>query len=93
MRGFHQTILAGRNHGARRAVACGMELEPVTSSVIAAIGYDPKCQWLGVELKTGNLYLYREVPAHIHRAFMAAFSKGSFYNQRIRDDYPFVRVR
>jgi hypothetical protein len=70
-----------------------MEREQVISSVIAAIGYDPKFQWLEVELKTGNLYLYREVPAHIHQAFMAALSKGSFYNQRVRDDYPFVRVR
>jgi hypothetical protein len=67
--------------------------EPVTSSVIAAIGYDPQFQWLEVELKTGKLYLYREVPARIHRAFMAALSKGSFYNSWIRDDYPFVRVR
>jgi hypothetical protein len=33
------------------------------------------------------------VPAHIHQAFMAALSKGSFYNQWIRDDYPFVRER
>ena len=70
-----------------------MPREPVTSSLIAAIGYDAKHQWLEVELKTGNLYLYREVPAHIHQAFMAALSKGSFYNSRIRDDYPVVRVR
>ena len=70
-----------------------MPREPVTSSTIAAIGYDPKHQWLEVELKTGRLYLYREVPAHIHQAFMAALSKGSFYNQWIRDDYPFARVR
>lgn len=46
-----------------------------------------------MELKTGTRYLYRDVPAHIHQAFMAAPSKGSFYNQWIRDDYPFVRVR
>ena len=70
-----------------------MPREPVTSSLIAAIGYDAKHQWLEVELKTGNLYLSREVPAHIHQAFMAALSKGSFYNQWIRDDYPFVRMR
>ena len=70
-----------------------MPREPVTSSVIAAIGYDPTFQWLEVELKTGNLCLYREVPARIHEAFMAALSKGSFYNQWVRDDYPFVRVR
>ena len=70
-----------------------MEREPVTSSVVAAIGYDSKFQWLEVELKAGSLYLYREVPAHIHQAFMAALSKGSFYNQYVRDDYPFVRAR
>ena len=70
-----------------------MPREPVTSSAIAAIGYDPQFQGLEVELKTGSLYLYREVPAHIHRAFLAALSKGSFYNAWIRDAYPFVRVR
>ena len=70
-----------------------MPREPVTSSVIAAIGYDPQFQWLEVELKGGALYLYREVPAHVHQAFMAALSKGSFYNQRIRDEYLLVRVR
>jgi KTSC domain len=70
-----------------------MEREPVTSSVVAAIGYDSKFQWLEIELKTGSLYLYREVPAHIHQAFMAALSKGTFYNQYVRDDYAFVRVR
>jgi hypothetical protein len=53
----------------------------------------PEFQWLEVELKTGGLYLYREVPARIHQAFMAALSKGSFYNRWVRDDYPFVRVR
>jgi KTSC domain len=70
-----------------------MEREPVTSSVVAAIGYDSKFQWLEIELKTGSLYLYREVPAHTHQAFMAALSKGTFYNQYVRDDYAFVRVR
>jgi hypothetical protein len=70
-----------------------MSREPVISSAITAIGYDPQFEWLEVELKTGSLYLYREVPARIHQAFMAALSKGSFYNQYIRDDYRFVRVR
>jgi hypothetical protein len=70
-----------------------MPREPVTSSVIAAIGCDPQFQWLEVELKTGSLYLYREVPARIHRAFMAALSKDSFYNSWVRDEYSFVRVR
>ena len=70
-----------------------MKREPVTSSVVAEVGYDPRYPWLEVELKSGTLYLYREVPANIHQAFMTALSKGSFYNRYVRDDYPFVRVR
>jgi hypothetical protein len=85
--------LKRRNHGPRAAVSDAMKREPVTSSVVAAVGYDPRCQRLEVELKGGTLYRYRGVPANIHRAFMAALSKGSFYNLYVRDDYPFVRVR
>ncbi|HJR20926.1 MAG TPA: KTSC domain-containing protein [Dongiaceae bacterium] len=48
---------------------------------------------LKIELKTGALYLYRAVPARIYQAFMAALSKGSFYNRWVRDDYPCIRVR
>jgi hypothetical protein len=70
-----------------------MTREPVTSSLIAAIGYDPAFRRLEVELTSGRLFLYREVPPRIHQAFMAALSKGSFYNAWIRDEYPFVRVR
>ena len=69
-----------------------MKREPVTSSVIAAIGYDRQFRWLEVELKSGGVYLYREVPPRVHQAFMAALSKGSFYSRYIRDDYPSARL-
>jgi hypothetical protein len=69
-----------------------MKREPVTSSVVAAVGYDAVYHWLEVELTDGAVYLYRGVPARIHQAFVAALSKGSFYNRYVRDDYPFVRV-
>lgn len=92
MMGLPQYAALARNHGAPPAVSERMKREPVTSAVVAAIGYDPVYQWLEVELRAGAVYLYRGVPARIHHAFMAALSKGSFYNRYVRDDYPFVRV-
>ena len=53
----------------------------------------PAVPVLKIELKTGALYLYRAVPACIYQAFVAALSKGSFYNRWVRDDYPCIRVR
>ena len=92
MMGLPQYAPSARNRNARPAVSEPMKREPVASSVVAAVGYDPVYRWLEVELKTGAVYLYRGVPARIHQAFLAALSKGSFYNRYVRDDYPFVRV-
>ena len=92
MMGLPQYASSAWNRDARPAVSGRMKRQPVTSSVVAAVGYDPVYQWLEVELKAGPVYLYRGVPARIHQAFMAALSKGSFYNRYVRDDYPVVRV-
>ena len=92
MMGLPQYASSARNRGARPVVSERMKREPVASSVVAAIGYDPVYQWLEVELKAGAVYLYRGVPARIHQAFLAALSKGSFYNRYVRDDYPVVRM-
>lgn len=92
MMGLPQYAVAVRNRGPRPAVSKRMKREPVTSALVAAVGYDPMYHWLEVELTTGAVYLYRGVPARIHQAFLVALSKGSFYNRYVRDDYPFVRV-
>jgi hypothetical protein len=70
-----------------------MPREPVQSTAIAAIRYDPARKLLEIEFLTGRRYRYSRVPLPTYRAFMAAGSKGRFYNERIRDEFPFTRLR
>ena len=57
-----------------------MRREPVSSSSIAAIGYDARSEALEVEFVNGRLYRYRSVEAQVHEDFRAAASKGTFFN-------------
>jgi hypothetical protein len=70
-----------------------MRREPVSSSSIAAIGYDARTEALEVEFVNGRLYRYRSVEAQVHQDFRAATSKGTYFNACIRDAYPFQRLR
>ena len=59
------------------------------SSVIAAFHYDAAHARLTVTFTTGRVYDYFAVPAEVAGEFRAAFSKGTFFNTRIRDHFPF----
>jgi lysyl-tRNA synthetase class 2 len=62
------------------------------SSVIRFYRYDPARQELLVVFQSGLKYSYSDVPAEIHDGLNAAFSKGEFFNQHIRDRYAFRRL-
>ena len=62
--------------------------EPVSSSMIAAIGYDEETETLEVEFVSGAVYRYRSVNQDVVEDFRAAPSKGRFFNQHIKDAYP-----
>lgn len=64
----------------------------VTSSSLASIGYSPTQAALEVEFKHGAIYRYLDVPAAIFEAFVAAESKGTFFNQTVKDCYSYQRV-
>ena len=57
------------------------------STVIRRFTYDPDSQALSVEFITGRVYRYSDVPPEEAEAFRAAFSKGRYFNRRIRDRY------
>jgi hypothetical protein len=61
-----------------------MRRTPVTSSSIAAVGYDPTRRILEVEFLNGSVYQYDDVMLGEHRALMAAESKGAHFNLQIR---------
>ena len=69
-----------------------MEREPVSSSNIAAVGYDPDSETLEVEFKTSGIYQYFNVPAFMFERLVAADSVGKFFNAEIRDAYPCARL-
>jgi hypothetical protein len=58
------------------------------STVIRRFDYHPALAALDVEFVSGRRYRYAGVPAEVAEAFRAAFSKGRFFNARIRDAYP-----
>ncbi|MGE3646618.1 MAG: KTSC domain-containing protein [Beijerinckiaceae bacterium] len=66
--------------------------DPVSSSNIASIGYDPGSETLEIEFTNGSIYRYFNVPSGLHEQLMAAPSKGQFLNTYIRNAYPYSRV-
>lgn len=64
----------------------------VTSSSLASIGYSSTEKLLEVVFKHGAVYRYLEVPAGVFEAFLAADSKGTFFNNEVKACYPYRRV-
>ena len=63
------------------------------SSAVRDIEYDPESRVLRVTfVPTGKRYAYRQVPHAIYDAFIHAFSKGTFFNRFIRDEFDFELV-
>lgn len=57
------------------------------STVIRRFAYDANARALEVTFVTGRRYRYAEVPGELAERFAAAFSKGRFFNARIRDKF------
>ena len=62
------------------------------STVIANIDYEADHARLTVTFTTGRVYQYFLVPPDVAAAFRMAFSKGTYFNTRIRDHYTFREV-
>jgi lysyl-tRNA synthetase class 2 len=67
--------------------AFGKRLMP--STVIRRFHYRPEDRELDVLFTTGRRYVYYDVPQEEADAFRAAFSKGRYFNSRIRDAYDY----
>ena len=64
------------------------KLIPVESSMIQAVGYDPKSRILEVVFNSGRTYCYEGVPPKVYKGLMAADSKGQYMRAEIIDMYP-----
>lgn len=64
-----------------------MELKPVLSSNIDAVGYHQDSRTLHVRFTSGATYQYRDVDPAEHEALIHAKSVGSHFAQHIRAIY------
>ena len=68
------------------------EMEWVDSSNIEQIGYDEDQRELWVRFKSGDTYVYANVPPATYDDIARADSKGSYLNREIRPNYEYRRV-
>lgn len=64
-----------------------MQMVPVSSSAISAVGYDPDTQNMKITFTQGHTYDFCRVPRNIYEGLMHAYSKGAYYNDNIKDRY------
>jgi hypothetical protein len=63
------------------------------SSVIRATQYDAGHRRLTVLFQTGRRYVYENVPPEINAAFRIAPSRGTYFNNWIRDQYEYAELK
>jgi hypothetical protein len=68
------------------------KLESVTSSNIDKVGYVEAKRRLIVCFKSGVYYAYDGVPPGLKEDLKNAVHPGSFFHQKIKNDYPFVKI-
>lgn len=62
-----------------------MEMKPVKSSNVKAIGYDPGTKTLAVEFNSGGTYHYHNVSPHHHTEMMKPdVSTGGYLHKHIK---------
>ena len=69
-----------------------MRRQPVSSSNIQSVGYDPQNRILEIEFQGSGVYQYEDVGHDTYAGLMVAPSKGRYFAERIRDRYPWRRV-
>lgn len=57
------------------------------STVIRRFVYDTDSQELWIEFVSGRRYVYEAVPESVAQTLGSAFSKGVYFNSRIRDRF------
>lgn len=65
-----------------------MQLDPVESSMLAAVGYDADLRALVVLYNSGKAYQYLNVPVEVYQGLLAAGSKGRYMLDHVIDHFP-----
>lgn len=63
----------------------------VESSLLSSIEYSSN-QMLDLTFRSGVTYRYFAVPQTVVEGFIAAESKGAYFNRHVRDRFPYQRL-
>jgi len=69
-----------------------MGRQPVRSSNLAAVGYDPESRILEIEFPDSGVYQYFDVPQSVYDDLMSAPSHGKFFHAHIRNKYRYAKI-
>lgn len=70
-----------------------MERKRINAANIRSVGYDARNRLLEVEFSNGSIVQYSGVSEEVYRGLMNAPSPGSYFSDRIEEDYTAKRVR
>ena len=70
-----------------------MDKQPVKSSKISMIGYDPKSKILEIEFRSGRIYQFLNVPKSEYKGLMSASSHKSYFQVNIKNHYRWVKIK
>lgn len=69
-----------------------MEMIQVSSSNVAAIGYDSDSETLQIEFNNGTTYQYFDVPEQVFEGLRDADSVGGYLAAQIKGNYRYSKV-
>ena len=69
-----------------------VEMISVSSSNLAAVGYDVENQIVHVQFLNGFEYIYKGVPQHEFDGLLNAPSLGSYLHRNYKNVYPYERI-
>ena len=69
-----------------------MERIATNSRDIAIIGYDKKTATLEITFRSGGVYHYSQVPEDVYQKLMSAPSQGTFFSEKIKNQYPYKKI-
>jgi hypothetical protein len=70
-----------------------VDMKALSSRDIALVGFDGETGTLEVVFRAGGVYRYQDVPETVYQSFMTASSHGTFFQQNIKNQYSYVKVR
>jgi hypothetical protein len=66
-----------------------MTRQLIVSTALKSVGYDAVARVLEVELQSGPIHRYFDVPLSVYEALMSAPSKGRYFDDNVQGKYEY----